>query len=452
MKINPNIFKAYDIRGVFPDEINIKTAYFIGRAYVLFLNKRNLKIVVGRDNRLSSKKISEALIKGLTDQGADVIDIGLSPTPLFYFTVSHFKFEGGINITASHLPAGYNGFKMVREKSIPISAERGLNEIKKMLLENENIFSSKIKKGRIIKKQVLAEYIRFNFKNFNVKKMGSLKIVIDVANAVPGILLPEFKKKLPCRIYSLFEKSDGSFPNHPPDPLIKKNLFNLIEAVKNKKADLGVALDGDGDRIIFVDEKGKIISGDLITAFLSKSILKENLGVKILYDVRSSRSVKETIEENQGEPFVWKVGHSLIKEKMRQENIFFAGELSGHYYKMSHYFSEAPLFVLLKILEILSSNKGKNFSELINPFRKYFHSGEINFKIKDKKAMMKKLERKFEKGKISKIDGLRIDFQDWWFLVRPSNTENLLRMMIEADTQKLLDQKKKKLIGLISSN
>jgi len=449
MNINSNIFKSYDIRGAFPDEINAKIAYLIGRAYVKFLNKKNLKIVVSRDNRLSSKEMFKALVKGITDQGANVIDIGLSPTPVFYFAVSHFKFDGGINITASHLPAGYSGFKMVREESIPLSGKSGLKEIKTILIKNKGQFSLKTEKGKIIKKQVLKEYIKFNFKDFNVKKMKALKIVIDVANAVPGILLPYLKKELPCKIYPLFEKSDGSFPNHSPDPLIKENLRVLIETVKNKKADFGAALDGDGDRIIFVDEKGKVISGDLITAFLSQFILKENPGVKILYDVRSSRSVREIIERNGGKPIVWKVGHSLIKEKMRKENIFFAGELSGHYYKMSHYFSEVPIFVLLKFLEILSINKEEKLSQFIGSVEKYFHSGEINFKIRNKKTIIEKLEKKFKKGKISKMDGLRIDFEDWWFLVRPSNTENLLRMMIETDTKELLDRKKKELTALI---
>jgi len=452
MKINPDIFKSYDIRGIFPDEINPKIAYLIGRVYVQFLNKKNLKIVISRDNRLSSKAIFKALVKGVTDQGADVIDIGLSPTPVFYFAVNYFKSQGGINVTASHLPAGYSGFKMVREGAIPISENKGLKEIKEILMENKDLSLSKVRKGKITKKQVLEKYIKFNFKDFDVKKMKSLKIVIDVANAVPGILLPYLKKELPCKIYPLFQKSDGSFPNHSPDPLIKENLRDLIKTVKNKKADFGAALDGDGDRIIFVDEKGEIISGDLITAFLSQFILKENPGAKILYDVRSSRAVKEIIERNGGKPIVWKVGHSLIKEKMRKENIFFAGELSGHYYKMSHYFSEVPFFVLLKILEILSLNKEKKFSELINPLRKYFHSGEINFKIKNKEKVIEKLEQKFKKGKISKIDGLRIDFKDWWFLVRPSNTENLLRMMIEANTKELLDKKKKELISIITDH
>ncbi|MEA3344184.1 MAG: phosphomannomutase/phosphoglucomutase [Patescibacteria group bacterium] len=450
MNINPNIFKSYDIRGAFPNEINTDVAYFIGRAYVKFINRKNLKIVVGRDNRLSSKKMSNALIKGITDQGADVIDIGLSPTPVLYFAVSLLKSNGGINVTASHLPAGHSGLKLVRGKAIPISGNSGLKDIKDILIKNKGKFSSRIKKGKIIRKQVLKEYIEFNFKDFNLEKTKSMKIVIDVANAVPGILLPYLKKELPCKIYPLFEKSDGSFPNHSPDPLIKKNLRDLIKVVKNKKADFGVALDGDGDRIVFVDEKGKIISGDLLTAFLSEFILKDNPGVKILYDVRSSRSVKKIIEKNQGKPIVWKVGHSLIKEKMRKENIFFAGELSGHYYKMSHHFSEVPVFVLLKILEILSLDKERKLSKLIGSIDKYFHSGEINFKIENKEEIMKKLERKFSKGKISKIDGLRIDFQDWWFLVRPSNTENLLRMMVETDTKELLDEKKRELTKLIT--
>jgi len=442
--VNPDIFRAYDIRGIYPSTINEDSAYLIGRAFVKFLKKPRPNVVVGRDNRLSSPTLFKSLTKGLTDQGVKVIDIGLSTTPMLYWTCAHYNFDGGIIITASHLGKEFNGFKLVREKAIPISEETGLKKIQKLTTRPELT----TRPGRLIKKKVLKDYLKFNLKRFNLRAIAPLKIVIDTANTVPGILTPELKKKLPVQIYSLFEKLDGNFPNHPPDPLIKENLTDLQKNVKNEKANLGVAFDGDGDRIIFVDERGEIISGDLITAFLVNLILKINPGAKILYDIRSSKIVEEVIKKGGGKAVVWKIGHSFIKEKMRKENIFFAGEFSGHYYTKEDYFSEAPLFVLLKILEVISQTK-KNLSSLIKPFKKYFHSGEINFKVKDKKRILELFERKYKKGKDLKIDGLRIDFKDWWFLARPSGTEDLLRLVVEAKTKKLMEKRKKELISLL---
>lgn len=445
MKINPDIFRAYDIRGIYPEEINKNTAYLIGRAFIKFLNKKNLKIGVGQDGRLSSPSLFRALTKGIIDQGATVIDIGLSITPMLYFAVAHFKFDGGINITGSHLSSERNGFKLVREKAVPISEKTGLKEIKKLAMKGKFF---KEKKGRILEKDIRADYLDFNLKDFKISTFKSLKLVIDTANAVPGILIPYLKKRIPAQIYSLFGKLDGTFPNHSPNPLIKENLRSLQKEVKNKKADFGVAFDGDGDRIIFIDERGEVISGDLITAFLASLVLKENPRVKILYDIRSSRAVEETIKENRGKPLVWRVGHSLIKEKMRKENIIFAGELSGHYYRKDHYFSEVPLFVLFKILEVLSQTK-KSLSELIKPLKRYFYSGEINFRVEKKTKILKLLEKRYQKEKTSYLDGLRVDFKDWWFLVRPSETEDLLRLIIEAKTKELMEEKKKELVTLI---
>lgn len=447
MKINPSIFKAYDIRGVYPGEINETTAFFIGQAFVNFLQqlqkRKKLKIVVSRDNRLSSPALFKALIRGILEQGADVINIGLSTTPMFYFAVAHFKFDGGINITASHNPVQYNGFKLIREKAIPISEKSGIRNIKKLVLTGN---FERRKKGKIISKKVLKEYIRFNLKDFNLKAMKPLKIVIDTANAVAGIVVPEIFKKINCKIYHLYSKLDGSFPYHNPDPLIKENLKSLSKTVKIKKANLGVAFDGDGDRIIFIDEKGKVIPGDLITALLASLILKEKTKEKILYDIRSSNIVGEIIKNVGGKAIRGRIGHSFIKERMRKENIIFAGELSGHYYLKRHYFCEAPLFVLLKLIEEISRSR-KAVSKIILPFKKYFHSGEINFKVKNKEKILKKLEKKFETGKVSKLDGLRVDFNNWWFLVRFSNTESVVRLVVEAKTKKILEQK----IHLLSS-
>lgn len=444
-KISQGIFRAYDIRGIYPSTLNEEAAYLIGQAFVKFLKKPKLKIVIGRDARLSSPQLFKALTKGIIDQGGNVIDIGLSTTPMLYFAVAHLKFDGGIEISASHNPPEWNGFKLVKENAIPISGKSGIEEIKNLILKGR---FKKAKRGKIIKKEVLKDYLHFNLKDFDLKNLKPLKIVIDTADAVPGIVVPEFFKKTECKIYHLFSKLDGNFPNHPPDPLVKGNLKSLQKEVKKRKADLGVAFDGDGDRIFFVSEKGEIISADLICAFLADLILKEKPGQKILFDVRSSNIVREKILAQGGIPIVWRVGHSFIKEKMRKENVIFAGEFSGHYYHQNHYFCEAPFWVLMKILEQISESK-KTISELIKPYQKYFHSGEINFKVKDKKRILKNLEAKFKGGKVLTIDGLRIDFPDWWFNARPSHTEPVLRLVVEAKTKKLMAEKKKELSSLL---
>lgn len=451
MKINPGIFKAYDIRGVYPEEINGRAAYLIGHAFAKFLKKpeilpagRQVKIAVGRDNRLSSPILHENLVKGLRDSGVNVIDIGLSPTPLLYFAVAHYGLDGGINITASHNPKEYNGFKLVGEKAVPIGENTGLKQIQKLA---ENV-SAGCGNGKVEKRKVINDYIEFNLREINLNKLKPLKIVADTANAVPGIFISEIRKKISARIYHLFSKLDGSFPNHPPNPLTKENLSGLCREVRKRKADFGAAFDGDGDRIIFIDEKGAVVPSDMTTALMAEIILKENPGGKILYDIRSSRATKEAIEENGGEAVMWRVGHSFIKEKMRKEGIIFGGEFAGHFYYKKHHFAEAPLFLLLKIIEKISA-EGTTLSRLIKPYRRYFHSGEINFEVENKMGKIKELKKAFGSGKIIEIDGLRVDFSDWWFNVRPSNTEPFLRLVLEAKTKNLLEEKKKELTALI---
>lgn len=447
MKINPNIFRAYDIRGIFPRDVNEEIAYRIGRAFVQFLpsRKRKLNIVVGQDNRISSPLLKKRLVQGITDSGANVIDIGLSTTPMLYFATAHHKFDGGIEISASHNPSNYNGFKLIREKAIPVSEKTGLRDIKKLVLEGK---FKKGRKGRIIEKEIMEDYLKFILKNINLKKIKLLKVVIDTANGIVGILIPEVSKRIPCKVYHLFPKLDGNFPNHPPDPLVKTNLKKLQLEIKKKKADLGVAFDGDGDRIIFVDEKEKVIPADLIYALIVDLVLRTKSRQKILYDLRSSNVVREVILKRKGIPIMGRVGHSFIKERMRKENILLAGELSGHYYLRDRYFFESPFFILFKLLEKISESK-EGISEIIKGYQKYFHSGEINFGVKNKKKKIKDLEKYFRKGKVSHLDGLRIDFSNWWFNVRPSNTEPLLRLVIEAKSKKLLQDKKKEIIKII---
>ncbi|KPJ56601.1 hypothetical protein AMJ49_04460 [Parcubacteria bacterium DG_74_2] len=416
-EINPNIFKAYDIRGKYPDEINEETAELFGKAFVEFLRKKRPKIVVGRDNRASSLPLFKALTKGIIDQGGDVIDIGLSTSPMLYFAAGYYGFDGGVEITASHNPAEYNGFKVVREKAIPISRDSGLKQIKKFIFKNK--FYPK-KRGKLVKKKIISDYIKFVSSDFDFQKIKPFKIVVVLPRTSPSAAVHKILAKLPGKVYYS----------------------------KHSNQDLGIAFDGDGDRIVFIDEKGKLISGDLITALVAKIILRKNPGKKILYDVRSSNVVKETIKENKGIAIIERVGHSFIKEKMRKQDIFFAGEQSGHYYLKSHYFCESPFFVLFKVLEEMS-NKKNRLSELIKPFKKYYFSGEVNFKVRDKKKVLNKIEKKYKAGKISKIDGLRIDFKNWWFNVRPSNTEPVLRLVIEAETKTLLNKKKKEITKVI---
>ena len=451
--INQKIFKAYDIRGIYPTEINSESAEVIGRAFVKFLKKesgkRKLKIVVGRDNRVSSPVLSRAFKEGIQGEGADIIDIGLSPTPMFYFAVWKYGYDGGAQVTASHNPPQYNGFKIVGRGASMVGGNSGLGEIKKIALqmENKKVFKSQIE-GSVKKKKVLKDYLKFNLRGVNLKEIKPLRIAIDTGNAVAGILVSELKKYLPCKIYHLFPKLDGSFPNHLPNPLEERNIKDLKKFVKDKKCDLGVAFDGDGDRVIFVAENGKIISSDYITCIISRIILRKNPGAKILYNICSSNIIKEIVKGNGGVSFPTKIGHTFVKERMKKTGAIFAGEFSGHFYLESHHYCEAPLAISLKILEEMAQTK-EPISKLILPFRKYFHSGQINIKIKEKKKKLKELERRYKAGKVSRLDGLRVDFRDWWFNVRPSNTEDLLRIVVEANKKSLMKKRLREIIEIV---
>ncbi len=455
MSYDPKIFKAYDIRGIYPKEVDEDIAFKIGQGFVRFLNetkktkskkKKRLKIIVAQDNRISSPSLYKSLSRGIIEAGADIINIGLATTPMFYFAVAFYGFDGGIVVTSSHNPSQYNGFKLVREKAIPISGETGLKKIKKFALSKK--ITAK-KKGKIIRKKILKDYIKFNLKGIKVKKIPSFKITIDTANSVAGIPLADIFKKTPLKISYLFKKLNGAFPNHDPNPLKKENLKFLRKDVLKRKSDLGVAFDGDGDRIFFVTEKAEIVSGDILTALISDIILRDKPKEKVIYDIRSSNIVKETIEKRNGIPLPNKIGHSFIKGRMRRENVFFAGELSGHYYSRDHFFYECPFSVLFFILKEMAETK-KTLSQIVKPFKKYYHSGEINFKVKDKEKVLREVEKRFgKKGKVSRIDGLKIEFSDWWFSLRASNTEPFLRLVAEAKTKKTLDKNKKKVIALI---
>jgi phosphomannomutase len=420
------IFKAYDIRGIYGEQLNEDIAYKIGRAFAVYIGS---KIVVARDNRLSSDSLFEALTRGITDEGSDVYNIGLSTSPMFYFAVSNLVCDGGVIITASHNPSQYNGFKMVRSDAMPLSGEDGINQIKQLVEENN--FSSS-KKGNISTLDITDKYVN----SFEIKKYN-LKVVVDTANSVSGLIVNRMFRGV--SLFHLFSELDGSFPNHEPNPLEEKNIKDLREKVLEYGADIGIAFDGDGDRVFFVDEKGELISSDLIIALIAKLIDK-----KVLYDLRCSNIIKETARDS----VMWRVGHSFIKKKMKDEDIFFGGEYSGHYYlKQGSSYFESPYFVIYKLFEAMENKK---LSELIAPFKKYYHSGELNFEVKDKQSVIEKVEKNYSYGKITKIDGVRIDFDDWWFLLRGSNTEPILRLIIEAKSKELLDGKIKEIIPFFS--
>jgi len=445
--MNLKIFKAYDIRGVYSEEINEEAAYKIGAAFAVFIkkvsHKENPQVVVGRDNRKSSDSLFDELSKGIISQGVDLIDIGLSATPTFYFAVANYSYDGGINITASHNPKQYNGFKLVKEGAIPLSEFSGIEEIKEMVIANDFPVVEKI--GEIIKRDISNDYVSIN----KEKESFDIKMIIDTANSVSGVIVPQMFDQ--TNLTHIFNELDGDFPNHEPDPLKKENIEEIKNKVINDRADLGVAFDGDGDRVFFIDEKGEVISSDLILSLISSLILKENKGSKILYDLRCSSIVKETIEALGGEAIMSRVGHSFIKTLMREKDIVFGAEYSGHYYlKQNNDYYESPYFVIFSILKEMKKT-GKKLSELIKPFKKYYHSGEINFKVEDKEGIIEKVKEKYIDGKLLTIDGVRIDFDNWWFSIRSSNTEPILRLIIEGKTKEIMEGKLEEIKDLINS-
>ncbi|PIN77831.1 phosphomannomutase/phosphoglucomutase [Candidatus Woesearchaeota archaeon CG_4_10_14_0_2_um_filter_33_10] len=439
-----SIFKAYDVRGIYPEQLNEKIAYKIGRAFVEFLKCKN--VVIGRDMRLSSGSLFKALAKGVTDQGADVIEIGLSATPMLYFSVANYGFDSGLMVTASHNPKEWNGIKFTREKAIPISEATGIKEIEKLVEKND---FEEHKKGRIIKKDVLKNYVDFVLSFVDVRKIKPLKVVMDASNGMAGMIAPKVFEKTGIDIIPMYFELDGSFPNHQSNPLILENRQDIMKKVVEEKADLGIAWDGDADRCFFIDEKGRFLQGDFITGLLAENMLKKHPNSMILYDLRASWFVKDIIKKNNGKSRMCRVGHSFFKQYMRDENAVFAGEVTGHYYyKYKDFYTDNGMIPALQMMELISE-KSKPFSEILKIADKYFISGEINSDVYDKEAVMKKLEQEFSDGKISHMDGISVDYDDWHFNVRPSNTEPLLRLNLEAKTKEKMEEMRDKVLHII---
>ena len=433
------IFKAYDIRGVYPADINGEIAEKIGRAYIEFTGAK--KVVVGRDMRPHSLELFEGLARGMTAQGADVIDLGLSSTPQSYFANGTLKADGSVMITASHNPGEWNGFKLCKAQAVPISGATGIMDIKR--IAESGAWKKDCVPGKISTYDIKKEYAAF-LRSFS-KVDRKLKVVVDYANSM-GLYEIAGVTDL-FDIVPMYDELDGTFPNHEANPLKTDTLDAIRARVKETGADFGAAFDGDADRCGFIDNNGDIIPMDLFTALIAQDILSAGPAT-ILYDLRSSRAVPECIEANGGKAIRCRVGHAFIKNQMRENDAVFAGELSGHYYFKQNFTAESQGLAMIMLANLICKT-GKKVSDLVAPLRKYFSSGEINSKVADVAPILDEIRSRYADGNMFELDGVSVEYSDWWFNVRASNTEPLLRLIVEADSLELMESKKDELLGII---
>jgi phosphomannomutase len=445
--LDPKVFKAYDIRGLYPTQLDEDGAYRVGRAYVEHFEPRT--IAVGRDMRLSSPTMARAAIEGAADAGADVVDIGLVGTEMVYFAVADGGLDGGIAVTASHNPKDYTGMKIVRRGALPVGGDSGLAEIRERAAGS---FVDGERRGEVRQEDIWAGFVEKVLSFIDPAALRPLRVVVDAANGMAGVMLPPVLERLPqLDVVRCNFEPDGTFPSHEPNPLLPENREFVVQRTREEGADLGVAFDGDADRCFFVDETGVFVPGDFVTALLARSVLEKQPGSKVIYDVRASWAVPRTIREAGGEPLVNRVGHAFIKHRMRKEDAVFAGEVSAHYYFRDFSSADSGVIPFLLILELLSRSE-KPLSELLAPYRaKHFLTGEINTPVADVPLKLQELKERYagEGGAISHLDGLSVEFDDWHFNVRPSNTEPLLRLNLEALSPELMAAKRDEVLALI---
>lgn len=440
-------FKAYDIRGKVPSELNVELAYKIGRAIVTYLGSKS--IVIGRDVRKSSPELSEALSNGITDAGCDVYDLGLCGTEMIYFGTPFLNADGGVMITASHNPPEYNGLKFVKKGSVPFGYDSGLDVIEKMVVSNE-LGAIAPQKGKVISKDIMKGFIS-NLKQFyDAAKIKPYKVVVNAGNGCIGPALDAIEKFLPIKMIKLFHEPDSDFPNGVPNPLLPENRQPTIDAILKNNADLGVAWDGDYDRCFFFDEKGNFIEGYYIVGLLAKSILRTNPGAKIVHDPRLTWNTLEVVQKAGGNAVVSKSGHAFIKQKMREVNSVYGGEMSAHHYFRDNNYSDSGMIPFLLTLQLMSE-EGKKLSELVGEMISSFPcSGEINSTINNPAGKIEELRKIYSDGEVNELDGLSVDYSDWRFNVRMSNTEPLIRLNVESKkNQELLEIKTKELLEII---
>jgi phosphomannomutase len=439
-----SIFKAYDVRGIYPSEIDEAVARRIGAAFVALTAAKSL--VVGRDMRASAPAIAAAFIEGASGAGASVVDIGLASTPMTYFAIGSLGVDGGAQVTASHNPGRYIGFKFCRKGCVPVSFETGIGEIAKLVAGGGALPSGG--RGGVERRDLGDAYARhvIAFGPGIVRK----RVVIDAGNGMAGFTVPKILARLPVDADRMFFELDGNFPNHEANPMKRENLEPLVARVKRDGADLGVAFDGDADRCVFVDHTGTPAPSDSVTAIFARETLAREKNGKVVYDLRSSRAVADIVRECGGEPIRERVGHSFIKATMRKRGAVLGGELSGHYYFRDHFYSDSGEIAMVLLLSILSRS-GKKLAELVAPTRRYVSTGEVNFHVEDKDRVIAALKARYHGAEMDELDGITVSFEDWWFNVRKSNTEPLLRLNLEADTPELLAARRAELVPLLGT-
>jgi phosphomannomutase len=444
--LDPKVFKAYDVRGIYPDELDEEGAYAVGRAYVDEFEPR--RIAVGRDMRLSSPSMSEAVMRGAAEAGADVVELGLVGTEMLYFAVGELGLDGGIAVTASHNPKEYTGMKIVRRGALPVGGDSGLLDIRARA--TAGAWHQTGRTGTITKEDIWPQFVERVLSFVDTDAVKPLRVVIDAANGMAGVMLPPVLERLPIDAVRCFFEPDGTFPNHEPNPLLPENREFIMGKVTEERADLGVAFDGDADRCFFVDDTGEFVPGDFVTALLAESILEKEAGGKILYDVRASWAVPETIKAAGGVPLVNRVGHAFFKHRMREEGAVFGGEVSGHYYFRDFSQADSGVIPFLLMLELVSK-RGQKLSEILRPYRaRYFITGELNTPVADVALKLQELKERFgPEGEVSHLDGLSVDAKDWHMNVRPSNTEPLLRLNLEALSPELMERKRDEVLEVI---
>ncbi|MGD9902319.1 MAG: phosphomannomutase/phosphoglucomutase [Vicinamibacterales bacterium] len=449
--INPEIFKAYDVRGLYPEELSEAVFLQLGRAFAAFLGPG--RFAVTRDMRTSSPSLTAAFIEGVTRQGGHVLDYGLAGTDMMYYAVASAGLDGGAQITASHNPKQYNGCKMVKAEAFPLSGESGIREMKDMMLGG-TLPAPAATPGTVTRGDITAPYVEHVMGFIDPAVIQPFNAVLDAGSGIAGAVAPHLFDRLPCRTTRLCFEVDGTFPNHEANPLIEENRRDITAEVIRQRADIGIAWDGDADRCFFIDGSGEFIAGDFITALLAEAALMKQPGATIVYDVRASYAVKDTVARYGGRALMNRVGHAFIKRRMREEDGLFGGEVTGHYYFKDNFYADNGFIPALLILELMS-RKGQSLRDLLAPLReRYFISGEINTTVASMAAVPEKLDRlarEYAHGHVYRLDGISVEFDDWHFNVRASNTEPLLRLNLEGTTPEIMERRRDEVLAIIRS-
>jgi phosphomannomutase len=455
--VSPDIFKAYDVRGIYPDQIDEQIAYRIGRAFprvLATLKNRSpadgaagQRIAVGHDMRTSSPALARSFIEGLSHEGCEVLDIGMVGTEMVYYAVGSRSLDGGVSVTASHNPKAWCGFKLVREGALALSGDQGIQDVRRLVEEGD--LGEPTAEGEVERADLYEEFQHHVLGFIEPEVIRPMEVVLDGGNGMAGPMIGPIIDSFPVAEDRLYFTPNGEFPGHEPNPLLEENRKLIIDTVLDQQAELGIAWDGDADRCFFIDDQGEFVPGDFLTALLAESILEKEPGAAIVYDVRASRAVPDTIVRNGGRPVLNRVGHAFFKAKMREAGAAFGGEVSGHYYFRDFWCADSGVIPALLVLELLSK-KEKTMSELLAPYRQhYFISGEINSEVSDQEGKMRELAERYSDGEVTWLDGVSVDYPDWHFNVRPSNTEPLLRLNLEAFSKKDMMARTEEVLGII---